>query len=431
MPPKQKATTTKGRKKKDEPPNEPLRSSQVDQLESDGAQEAPTKPVRPSKYTVKMVTAPRAPPKAATSTTSKRKRSPTPPDKDDKIGKHGLERFRCPVKGDGTPSSDVMNQSELPLKRRRPPKELATEKASVTEVRRHNIDDEEEEDEVQIPEKKRQKQEKTKAKGKERKETREPEPIFFLGEIDEDGNPIESPGSDHHPSSTCSQERRRNSTASASPAPRKPSRSPNRSPLRPVSPSKQTAYSVSSSSHPIRKVGMISPFRPPLRSSTVTAPQQKETASSPFRPARTTSPPQQNQESLPLSSSSPSNVLPSQMAKKIKSSHEMNPDHPSPGRSAGSDAAVPPEADGDLTLVGLDEGEEGGEETILPKRKSGLSVSDQLQLEETLKSLNEVAGFDYADYDDLSIDGDEAVVNEESGKPVQTEEEDRILFSRS
>jgi hypothetical protein len=119
------------------------------------------------------------------------------------------------------------------------------------------------------------------------------------------------------------------------------------------------------------------------------------------------------------------------MAKKIKSSHEMNPDHPSPGRSASSDAAVPPEADGDLTLVGLDETEDGGEEAVLPKRKSGLSVSDQLQLEETLKSLNEVAGFDYADYDDLSIDGDEAVVNEDSGKPVQTEEEDRILFSRS
>jgi hypothetical protein len=361
MPPKQKATTTKGRKKKDQTPNEPLGSSQVDQLESDGAQEAPTKPVRPPTYTVKMVTASRAPPKASTSTSSKRKRSPTPPDKDDKIGKHGLERFRCPVKGDGTPSSEVMNQSELPLKRIRPSKELATEKASVTEVRRHNLH-EEEEDEVPIPEKKRQKQEKTKAKGKERKKLLEPEPIFFLGEIDEDGNPIESPASDHHPPSTCSQEQRRNSTASTSPSPRKLSRSPDRSPLRPVSPSKRTASSASFSSHRIRKVGMISPFRPPLRSSTVTAPQQKETASSPFRPARTTSPRQPNHESLPLSSSSPSNVLPSQMAKRIKSSHEMNPDHPSPGRSAGLDAAVPPEADGDLTLVGLHEGEEGEEE---------------------------------------------------------------------
>ncbi|GAA5979839.1 hypothetical protein JCM5350_002065 [Sporobolomyces pararoseus] len=435
MPPKSKAeTTTKTkRKKKDAEPLEPLRSSQVDQLASDSEEQPipspkkkPKKEPKKKKAAVKLIvqTEPSTS-KASTSKQRKVERSPSPP----AVTTGGLERFRCPIKGDGTPSSDVMNQSELPLKRARPPKEISKPQRSTS---RDRSDEEEETTEKQ------KKKQKKNEKGKERAKSLEKKPkaeedgrLLYLQELDEDGNVVEAANSNHSPANS----QQLTPSRSPSPSPRG-SHSPSRSPLRPISPSKRTSTVPSSASKRSRPP-TIPLFRPPLRSSSPPPNQQK---SSPFRPPRaqvgigesrkSNSPPA-------LPSSSPSNVLPSQMAQRIRSSHEYETDRsPSPSRAGRPELEVDPDA----TLVDTDPVEEEknraadkAEVTSQPRR-SGLTAAEQNQVDELMQGLEEddFGGFDASDGTSIEEEGaDQTWVNDSRVEDEEEKEKDDFVPSRS
>ncbi|GAA5959209.1 hypothetical protein JCM3765_005108 [Sporobolomyces pararoseus] len=425
MPQKSKAATATNsrRKKKDPEPLEPLRSSQVDQLASD-SEEQPAPPPKKKqkkemtskKTAVKLVVLPEASTsKASNSKQKKVERSPSPPD----VTTGGLERFRCPVKGDGTPSSDVMNHSELPLMRARPPKEISKPQRSAS---RHRSDQEEDED-------KQKKKQKKRSKGKERAKSLERKPkaeqngrILWMGEVDEEGNIIEPVDSSHSPASS------HRPTPSPSPSPsRHQSRSPSRSPLRPISPSKRTSTLPSSASKQLCPPA-VSPFRPPFQSSATPTDQQR---ASPFPPARAqiVESRQSNSPSA-LPSSSPSNVLPSQIAQRIKSSHEHEFDRSlSPSRASRSELKL--DTDGTLVDAAQVEEEHSG---IADKvaansqpRRSGLTAAEQNQVDEVLQGLDEadLGGFDRNG--GMSVDeegGDRTLVEDSRAEEEEKEKAD-------
>ncbi|GAA5894157.1 uncharacterized protein JCM6883_003735 [Sporobolomyces salmoneus] len=435
-----KPKVTKPRKKKELPQLEP-RSSEVDQLASSDPDEQAEAVEQKKEVTskVKRIVAP----KAFTSTSkskSKTRSTPSPPPRPStSTSTHaGLERFRCPVKGDGTPPSKVMTQSSLPLKRSR----SVPKSPSPSRPRRKSADSdrsatEEEEEEQEVVEEKRKRPEKKKQKkGKERAASprSEEEVLFFLEEIDEDGNPIQAQAQIQESTSP----RQVTQSPPCSTPPR--SRSPSRSPLRPVSPSKRTAGSSESRQLPSFSDGN-SPFRSPLPSSNRSLQQkQEQQKSSPFRPStRSGSPRRPNQPRVHETeqvgspsppSSSPSNVLPTQMAQRIKSSHETKPSSPPPSSARlGSQHSQ----EGDSTLANKDE-EVRKEFVSQREKKEKLSEEARSQIEKTLEGLGEdfLGGFDGDSIDvDDGGEGDETLVNEEEGNALTMAENERKSLSRS
>ncbi|GAA5853660.1 hypothetical protein JCM3766R1_004449 [Sporobolomyces carnicolor] len=361
--PKARAAAPKNKKKGRPPPLEP-RSSEIDQLESDS--EAPLVSTRDG---TKGDEETDARPRASTSNAPSNGTNA------------GLERFRCPLRGDGTPSSDVMNHSSLPLKRPRPQKDIpptrspqskATPRSSrPATTSPHGPQHGSEaplvsEDNAERP---------TKRKKSRLEAAQSPrgEIVFILPEIDEDGNPIESPSLRH--SSPRHSQARNNSPGAASAESRSPSialsrsRAQSRSPLRSVSPHNRASPLAPLSEGRDNKV---------LSSRALESSESR--GRSRDEKARSISPP----------SSSPSKVVPSQMLRRIKASHETKPPSSPPIRSPSQNQATREET---TTVDGATNRSGSGQHKLSAEARS--------QIAETLDGLLEAdwGGFEMGDSD--------------------------------